>query len=90
MEQLANNEPQKKKEKPKRPSKLDPFKTIIENKVAQNIDSSAIFHFIKNKGFEGKYTIVREYAKQFRDEQVKKATIRVETTPGLLTIHILF
>jgi transposase len=43
----------------------------------------SIYKFICKKGFEGKYTIVRDYANTFKGEQIKKATIRVQTHPGL-------
>jgi transposase len=73
-----------KKIKPvKRKSKLDPFRTIIESKLEINCSAMAIFKFILKKGFTGKYTIVKDYCAKYRDQRVKKATIRVEHTPGL-------
>ena len=65
------------------PSKLDPFKTIIEEKVGLGCTASSIYRFIKKKGYEGKYTIVREYTKVIKVEGRQKATIRFETNPGL-------
>ncbi|HCZ7932420.1 TPA: hypothetical protein O4A28_002621, partial [Staphylococcus aureus] len=35
------------------------------------------------KGYEGKYTILREYCKNKKQNETKKATIRVETNPGI-------
>ena len=66
-----------------KPSKLDMYKAIIEEKVGYGCTSSSIYHFIKKKGYDGKYTILREYAKSVRVEGEQKATIRFETNPGL-------
>ncbi|HDE8274812.1 TPA: transposase, partial [Staphylococcus aureus] len=38
---------------------------------------------IEKKGYEGKYTILREYCKNKKQNETKKATIRVETNPGI-------
>ena len=44
-----------------KPSKLDPYKTIIEEKVGLGCTASSIYHFIRKKGYDGKYTIVGDY-----------------------------
>lgn len=67
----------------KRGSKLDPYKEIIDEKLELGCSAMAIFKFIEKKGFEGKYTIVRDYCKQTRKEKQQKATIRVEHQPGI-------
>ncbi|WP_137624781.1 IS21 family transposase [Lactiplantibacillus pingfangensis] len=67
----------------KRPSKLDPYRAIIQDKLELNCSAQAIYKFIVKKGFEGKYTIVREYCASIRQKRVRKATIRVNHTPGL-------
>lgn len=67
----------------KRPSKLDPFKDIIEQKLEDQCSAHSIFKFIEKKGFEGSYSLVKTYCRQFKKERIKKATIRVEHTPGL-------
>ena len=69
--------------KRKRPSKLDPFKEIINDKLEFGCSAKAIFKFIENKGFNGKYTIVRDYCKDHKSEKIKKATIRVNHQPAL-------
>lgn len=66
-----------------RPSKLDEYRDIIESKYAAGCSARSIFDFIVEKGFTGKYTIVKDYCRSFRKSQVKKATIRVEHTIGL-------
>ena len=71
------------KRKVTKPSKLDPYKTIIEEKANLGCTASSIYHFIKKKGYEGKYTILRDYIKSIKVEGNQKATIRFETNPGL-------
>lgn len=64
-------------------SKLDPYRQIIQDKTDQGCSAYAIFKFIEKKGFNGKYTIVKNLCKKFRQEGQQKATIRFETNPGL-------
>ena len=66
-----------------RRSKLDGYQDIIENKYAAGCSARSIYDFIVEKGFTGKYTIVKDYCRRFRKAQTKKATIRVEHTIGL-------
>lgn len=42
------------------PSKLDPFKKIIDAKLELNCTAMSIFKFLQKKGFSGGYTIVKE------------------------------
>jgi transposase len=75
--------PPEKTDKNKRPSKLDPFKDIITDKLELGCTAMAIFKFIQKKGFDGGYTIVREFCQKHKLEKTRKATIRVETNPGV-------
>ena len=63
--------------------KLDGYQDIIEDKYAAGCSARSIYDFIVEKGFTGKYTIVKDYCRRFRKAQTKKATIRVEHTIGL-------
>ena len=65
------------------PSKLDPFRQIIQDKVRAGCSAQSIYDFIRKKGFTGKYTIVKAYCSQIKSDETKKATIRFETNPGL-------
>ncbi|WP_422047689.1 IS21 family transposase [Staphylococcus aureus] len=73
----------KKRQQNKKSSKLDPFKEIINKKIELGCTAMAIFKYIEKKGYEGKYTILREYCKNKKQNETKKATIRVETNPGI-------
>ena len=66
-----------------KPSKLDPFKPLIEEKVELGVTAIAIYKYLLKKGYEGKYTILKDYVKTLKSEWTKKATIRIETNPGL-------
>lgn len=66
-----------------RRSKLDGYQDIIEDKYTAGCSARSIYDFIVEKGFTGKYTIVKDYCRRFRKVHTKKATIRVEHTIGL-------
>ena len=67
----ALNGQDKSKVRRKRRSKPDAYRDIIERKYTDGCSARAIFDFIVEKGFTGKYTIVRDYCRQFRKAQVK-------------------
>lgn len=67
----------------KKPSKLDDYKTIIEEKLDLGVSVISIYHFIQDKGYTGKYTILKDYCKGIKKEKTEQATIRIETNPGL-------
>lgn len=64
-------------------SKLDNFKGIIISKLELGCTSMAIFKFIQKEGYDGSYSWVADFVQKNRKEQLKKATIRYETAPGL-------
>lgn len=65
------------------PSKLDPYKEIINEKLKLCCSYNSIYKFIQKKGYKGKYTILRDYCSLYKLDETKKATIRFETNPGL-------
>lgn len=64
-------------------SKLDDFKEIINNKLELGCSSMSIFKFIQKDGYKGSYSLLADYANKHKCEEVKKATLRYETSPGL-------
>src|SRR5699024_4530606 len=50
----------------KRRSKLDGYRDIIEDKYTAGCSARSIYDFIVEKGFTGKYTIVKDYCRRFR------------------------
>lgn len=79
---LEGYEPKKKRKNLKK-SKLDKFKETIISKSEIGCTSMAIFKFIPKDGYTGSYSLVADFVQKHKEEQIKKATIRFETAPGL-------
>lgn len=79
---LEGYEPKKKRKFSKK-SKLDQFKETIISKLEIGCTSMAIFKFIQKDGYTGSYSLVADFVQKHKEEQIKKATIRFETAPGL-------
>ena len=80
---MVNNATRKKRVSNKS-SKLSEFMDIIVNKL-ENYACSAtsIYWFIKDKGYTGSKSLVIKQVQKIKRNLLKKATLRVETTPGL-------
>jgi transposase len=75
--------------KKKRPSKLDPYKEFIEELLDKysNITGQRVYEHLKEKGYDGEITIVRDYLKAVRGAGSKTPVRMVETDPGQLAAH---
>ena len=74
-------EPQK---RPPRPSKLDPYKHYIEEKINEGPYTAArLFREIKEMGYDGEMTIVKDFVRKIRPKQGIPAVLRYETKPGI-------
>lgn len=62
---------------------VDDFEDIIVDKLALGCSSTAIFHFISKRGYQGSARTLRRYCRNIRENRIHKATIRIETNPGL-------
>lgn len=72
------------KKREKRESCLDPYIEIIKEKRDRYLCSAySIFLFIKSKGYTGSYETVKRFLRNYKEEQIRVATVRVLTTPGL-------
>ncbi|KYO66713.1 IS21 family transposase [Thermovenabulum gondwanense] len=68
---------------PKRGSKLDPYKDTIQELMNLGIfNCEVIYERIKEKGYTGGRTILRDYVRQFRPPKKAPAVCRYETKPG--------
>jgi len=68
-----------------RPSKLDPFREAIAEKVAQGLTVTRILRELREEGYSGGRTILSAYAASLRTPLAPKArrvTRRFETEPG--------
>ncbi|KKC45812.1 integrase [Paenibacillus sp. D9] len=72
------------KEREKRGSKLDPFKETIDRWMKEDglFNCQAMLMRLKEKGYTGGATIIKDYVQQKRPPWQSKATVRYETLPG--------
>lgn len=67
-----------------RGSKLDPYKPYILEKLnSGSYTASRLFREIKEMGFDGGYTIVKDHVREIRPKQAVPAVLRYETKPGV-------
>jgi transposase len=65
-------------------SKLDPYKEQIDVWLEEApYSATRILEKIKEQGFPGEYTVVKNYVRGKKEQLDEKATVRFETTPGL-------
>lgn len=81
---LSSGELERKKSTRVYTSLIDDYKPIIIDKV-DNYGSTAmaVYKFILKKGYKGKYSTVADFINKHKKIEIKKATVRFETTPGL-------
>lgn len=85
VKKYAENEskPQYQSRLPKK-SILDPYKPEIDRLLEEaSYSAQRIFEKIAEKGYPGKYTVVKDYVRVKKAKLNAKATVRFETTPGL-------
>ena len=67
-----------------KPSKLDPYKGQIMHWLEEAPYSALrIWEKIKEQGFDGGYTVVKQYVRGKKEHLNEQATVRFETMPGL-------
>lgn len=68
---------------PRQPSKLEPFKRYIDERLKRypHISGSVIYEELRRQGYAGKIRILREYLTEVRPNQ-KEVFLRIETAPG--------
>lgn len=82
---LADDRPPQKKMRTARKSKLDPYREIIEEMVADcpDVKAPVVLQRLRGKGFDGQISIVRDHLKQLRGRQKNREPfIRFESQPG--------
>jgi len=70
--------------KPKRQSKLDPFRDYVRTTIEQNVgmNGELIYDSIRKMGYSGKRSVLKEYITKIRRDTERQAVIRFETEPG--------
>lgn len=69
---------------PQRASKLDSYKEYILRRVQQDgvTNAQVILREIRSLGYQGGYTILKDFMRPLRPQRQAKFTIRYETAPG--------
>ena len=70
--------------RPGRPSKLDPYKELIQKIVTEcpSIKAPVVLQHIRAKGFDGQITILRDYLQTLKLDAHYRAYCRFESGPG--------
>ena len=68
--------------KVERTSKLDPFMPSIKTWAGDNFTAARILDQIRDMGYTGGYTILKDAVKEIKDENRRIAYVRFETEPG--------
>ena len=68
----------------KKPSKLDGYREYIIDRLKEYpLSASRIYREIQERGFTGKYTIVKDFVHEIRPTIGVPAIYRYETKPGI-------
>lgn len=68
--------------RPKVPSKIDPFRSYVKERTKAGMTNSVkMLREIKERGYDGGITVLRQFMRPIRDE-AERAVMRFETEPG--------
>lgn len=74
---------QEAKPRPKKGSKLDGYKPLIDEWMKDGLfNCKVMFPMLKERGYTGGMTVLKDYVQEFRPPHRQKATSRYETAPG--------
>lgn len=70
--------------RPRRPSKLDPFRDYLLQRVRVDgvTNSEVLLRELRKRGYTGGRSILKEFLKPLRPPRAPKTTVRFETEPG--------
>jgi transposase len=81
---INSETPPLRKERHKKPGKLDPFKDYITRRLNEHPFSALrLYREIQDQGFTGKYGIVKNFIREIRPKMDVPAIYRYETKPGV-------
>jgi transposase len=71
------------KPRPRRPSKLDPFREQVRQRLAAGVENCVVLlRELRARGYAGGYSILKDYVRPLRLGRAVNATVRFETKPG--------
>ena len=66
------------------PSKLDPYRAVVRYRaLEQGWQTRQIFRYIRELGFDGGETIVKELVRAIRPRPARRPALRFETAEGV-------
>jgi transposase len=69
--------------RPKRPSQLEPYKAYIDERLAAGVwNAIVLLRELRERGYRGGYTVLKEYVQPKREASRITAVRRFETPPG--------
>src|SRR5690606_8312507 len=69
--------------RPRRPSKLDPFKPYLQQRMAAGVfNANRLLQELRAQGYTGGVTILKDYLKPYRPPRQPKAVVRFEPAIG--------
>jgi transposase len=81
---LNSQVPPAPQKRPKKPSKLDGYREYIISRLNEYpLSANRIYREIQERGFTGKYTIVKDFVRKVRPKIGVPAVYRYETKPGI-------
>jgi transposase len=84
LDRELDEEPVRYRRRPEVERKIDPYVGIIHERLEAYEELSAVrlFEEIRQAGYDGGYTQVKEYVRKVRPQPVQEPVIRFETPPG--------
>lgn len=71
------------KPRPKRSSKLDPYRPYLQQRLAEGVTNCVVLlRELQARGYDGGYTILKAAVHPLRQPRQPRATMRFETEPG--------
>lgn len=69
------------KQPPQNISSVAPYREIVEKMVKEQVEATAIYHRLAERGFKGSYSAVYRFVRGIKGQELD-ATVRVERPPG--------
>ncbi len=69
--------------RPPRGSKLDPYKGVVLQRLAEGVDNCVVLlRELRARGYTGSYTLLKNFVQPLRGPRTPQGTVRFETAPG--------